>query len=88
MSDLQQRFETAAEEAQQLPRRPDNNPLLQLYAFYKQATVGDVRGSRPGLGDFAGKLKFDAWSRMKGMSKEAAMQAYIALVEKLKGTAG
>ena len=84
MSELQNRFETASREAQQLPRRPDNATLLKLYAFYKQATMGDAAGSRPGLGDFAGRAKHDAWLKIQGMSKEDAMQAYIDLVERLK----
>ncbi len=87
MADLQQRFEQAASEAQQLPKRPDNATLLQLYAFYKQATVGDVTGKRPGLGDFAGRAKHDAWAKLQGTSKEDAMQGYIGLVERLQAAA-
>jgi acyl-CoA-binding protein len=34
--------------------------------------------------DLKGKAKWEAWSTKKGLSKEAAMQAYIELVEKLK----
>ncbi len=84
-TDLQDRFTVAAAEAQQLPKRPDNATLLQLYAFYKQATVGDVQGKRPGLSDFAGRAKYDAWTKTQGLSKDAAMQSYIDLVERLKG---
>jgi acyl-CoA-binding protein len=85
MSDLKTKFETAAQEVQQLPARPDNATLLKLYALYKQATVGDVTGKRPGLTDFAGRAKYDAWSKEKGTFAEEAMQAYIALVGTLKG---
>ncbi len=85
MSDLESRFETAAQEVQQLPRRPGNDVLLKLYAYYKQATVGDVSGSRPGMTDFAGRAKYDAWTRLKGTSKEQAMAAYVNLVDELKG---
>ncbi len=84
MSDLQARFETAAREAQQLPRRPDNATLLQLYALYKQATVGDVQGRRPAFADFTGRAKHDAWAKLQGTTPEQAMQAYIDLVERLK----
>jgi acyl-CoA-binding protein len=85
MNDLKSRFEAAAQEAQRLPKKPDNQTLLQLYAFYKQASVGDISGKRPGFMDMVGQAKYDAWSKMKGMTKEDAMQAYIDLVEKLKG---
>ena len=82
--DLQARFERAAKDALNLPSRPDNNTLLQLYAYYKQASVGDVQGKRPGFTDFAGRAKFDAWKKLKGMPQEVAMQRYIKLVERLK----
>ena len=84
MTDLKARFEQAAQEAQQLPRRPDNNTLLQLYALYKQATSGDVSGARPGVLDMQGRMKYDSWSKMKGTSGDQAMQQYIDLVERLK----
>ena len=84
MADLQAQFEAAAREAQQLPARPDNDTLLKLYALYKQATVGDASGSRPGAIDFVGRAKYDSWSSLKGTSREAAMQAYIDLVARLK----
>jgi acyl-CoA-binding protein len=85
MSDLKIEFEKAAQEAQKLPKKPDNDSLLRLYAFYKQATVGDVSGKRPGFMDMVGQAKYDAWAKVKGSSKDAAMQAYIDLVNKLKG---
>lgn len=85
MSDLKTQFETAAQEAQKLPRRPDNDTMLRLYGLYKQSTAGDVRGKRPGFLDMVGQAKFDAWSKVKGTPKEAAMQAYIDLVAQLKG---
>ncbi|HEX7973460.1 MAG TPA: acyl-CoA-binding protein [Anaerolineales bacterium] len=84
MSELQTRFEAVAKEAQRLPKKPDNENLLRLYAFYKQATAGDISGKRPGFTDVVGRAKYDAWAKLKGKPKEAAMQAYIDLVEKLK----
>jgi len=85
MSDLKIEFEKAAQEAQKLPKKPDNDTLLRLYALYKQATVGDVSGKRPGFMDMVGQAKYDAWAKVKGTSKDASMQAYIDLVNKLKG---
>jgi acyl-CoA-binding protein len=59
-----------------------NDVMLELYALYKQATAGDVSGSRPGMMDLKGRAKYDAWAKRKGMTKDAAMQAYIAVVAK------
>jgi len=84
MSDLETQFKTAAHDVQQLSSRPDNDTLLNLYALYKQATQGDVSGKRPGFTDFVGRAKHDAWSKLRGTGKEAAMQAYIDLANKLK----
>jgi len=83
-SDLQAQFEAAASAAQALAKRPDNDTLLQLYALYKQATSGDAAGSRPGFTDFVGRAKYDAWEKLRGTGKNAAMESYIALVARLK----
>lgn len=84
-AELQARFEAAAKAATQLSQRPDNDTLLKLYAYYKQATAGDVQGKRPGFTDFAGRAKYDAWKKLKGMPQEQAKKRYIKLVEKLQG---
>ncbi len=88
MSDLKKRFEDAGERVQQLPKRPDNDTLLELYALFKQATEGDVTGDRPGGFDLVGAAKYDARKAKSGMTAEAAMQAYITLVDKLASAAG
>jgi len=84
MSDLKAQFETAAQEAQSLPTKPSNENLLNLYAAYKQATAGDVSGKRPGFTNMVGRAKYDAWAKLKGTSRDDAMQAYVNLVEQLK----
>lgn len=88
MSDLKTSFETAAAEVQKLAKRPDDQTMLKLYGLYKQATVGDVTGSRPGFTDMAGRFKYDAWAKLKGTSMEDAMQKYIDLVGQLKAKYG
>ncbi len=88
MADLEQRFEEAARDSQTLSERPDNNTLLQLYALYKQATVGNVNTSRPGQFDFVGRAKWDTWEKLKGTSTKEAMQQYIDLVDRLKKSDG
>jgi acyl-CoA-binding protein len=81
--DLKTRFEAAAAAAKQTRKRPDNATLRKLYAFYKQASDGDVSGSRPGGFDFVGGAKYDAWTKLKGMSADDAMTNYIKQVERL-----
>ena len=85
MSDLDARFTAAAEASKTLPQRPDNDTLLALYSLFKQATEGDVQGKRPGFTDMVGRAKYDAWSKLKGMSADDAKAQYADLVESLAG---
>lgn len=85
MSDVTQAFEAAAQRVQALDERPDNDTLLRLYALYKQGSEGDVRGPKPGFFDFVGTAKYEAWSKLAGTPRDAAMQQYIALVDTLAG---
>lgn len=79
MSDLQARFEQAVVESKQLTSKPDNNTLLQIYSLFKQGSAGDVQGDRPGMMDFVGRAKYDAWAALKGKGQAEAQQAYIDL---------
>lgn len=83
MSDTQAQFEQAQKDVETLTSRPSNDDLLTLYANYKQATVGNVEGKRPGFTDLKGRAKYDAWAKAKGNDKEAAMQAYTNKVNAL-----
>lgn len=85
MDDLPKRFTDAQSRVKGLKQAPSNDDLLELYALFKQATSGDVSGSRPGMMDFKGRAKFDAWATKKGTSADAAMTKYVALVDRLIG---
>lgn len=85
MSELKAKFEKAVADSKNLAERPDNATLLKIYALYKQATVGDVDGKRPGFTDMVGRAKWDAWNELKGLAKEDAMQQYVDLIDELKG---
>lgn len=87
MSDLATRFEQAQSDVKQLPERPSNMTLLRLYALYKQGSEGDAHGDKPGMTDFVGRYKFEAWESLKGTSKDEAMQKYIELVQELQSGA-
>ena len=80
---LKDKFKEAQDRVQQLSQRPSNQHLLELYGLFKQATEGDLTGSRPGLLDLKGRAKFDAWASRKGLSKDQAMKKYVALVDTL-----
>jgi acyl-CoA-binding protein len=80
---LADQFKESKARVEKLSSRPSNDQLLDLYGLYKQATEGDVSGSRPGLLDLKGRAKFDAWAKRKGASKDDAMKKYVALVDTL-----
>lgn len=82
---LQEQFEKAVAESKVLSEKPSNETLLQLYSLYKQSTEGDVNTDPPANPfDFVGKAKYEAWSGLKGKTKETAMQKYINLIDRLK----
>ncbi|KAJ3184643.1 acyl-CoA binding domain-containing protein 6 [Geranomyces variabilis] len=62
-----------------------NEIQLELYALFKTATAGPCVSDRPGFFDFRARAKWDAWAAKAGMSKPAAMRAYIALASDRAG---
>lgn len=84
MTDLSKQFEQAQAGVKRLKKRPDDETLLELYSYFKQATEGDVSGDRPGPFDFKGRAKYDAWADRKGMSRDVAMKGYVKLVRHLQ----
>jgi acyl-CoA-binding protein len=84
MTDISKRFEAATRDVRSLPDEPGTRELLELYALYKQATVGDVSGPRPGAFDLRARAKHDAWAKAKGLTREAAMARYVELVARLR----
>ncbi|XP_061411917.1 acyl-CoA-binding protein homolog 1-like [Lethenteron reissneri] len=80
----QEKFDQAAADVKNLKTKPSDNEMLEVYALFKQVTVGDNTTDAPGMLDFKGKAKWNAWNAKKGKSKDDAIAAYIALVEELK----
>ena len=83
--DLKGRFEQALEDVKGLKERPSDDDMLALYALFKQATEGDVSGDKPGMFDFVGRAKHEAWSELTGTDADTAMQRYIDKVKALAG---
>ena len=61
----------------------DNDTLLSLYGYYKQATDGDCNIEKPGFFDMKGGAKWVAWNDNKGTDKKSAMRRYIRKVTKI-----
>uniref|UniRef100_A0A8D1KXE4 Acyl-CoA-binding domain-containing protein 5 n=1 Tax=Sus scrofa TaxID=9823 RepID=A0A8D1KXE4_PIG len=84
------RFEAAVKVIQSLPKngsfQPTNEMMLKFYSFYKQATEGPCKLSRPGFWDPIGRYKWDAWNSLGEMTKEEAMIAYVEEMKKILET--
>ncbi|KAF9243477.1 acyl CoA binding protein-domain-containing protein [Melanogaster broomeanus] len=83
---VQEKFDKAVKYVQSLPEdgpyKPDQATKLKYYAYYKQGTIGDVNTPKPGMFDFVGKAKWDAWKGVEGTSKEGAQTKYVELLVK------
>ncbi|WP_218639394.1 acyl-CoA-binding protein [Streptomyces sp. IMTB 2501] len=66
-----------AEDVKKLTSKPDNDTLLKLYSYFKQATVGDNGTDAPGVFDLTAKAKWNAWKELGGMSQDDATLKYI-----------
>ncbi|KAM7155324.1 acyl-CoA-binding domain-containing protein 5 isoform 1-T1 [Molossus nigricans] len=84
------RFEAAVKVIQSLPKngsfQPTNEMMLKFYSFYKQATEGPCKLSRPAFWDPIGRYKWDAWNSLGDMTKEEAMIAYVEEMKKILET--
>jgi diazepam-binding inhibitor (GABA receptor modulating acyl-CoA-binding protein) len=81
---IQKLFKDASKEVHNLQTKPSDNDLLNLYANYKQATVGDINIDKPSFYMFKESSKWTAWDKLKGTPKVQAQVNYIKIVEDLK----
>ena len=76
-------FSMAANVVKNLKKTPGDDELLVLYGLFKQATVGDNNNPQPGMFDFKGKSKHQAWLGNKGKSTYDSEVEYINYVNTL-----
>jgi diazepam-binding inhibitor (GABA receptor modulating acyl-CoA-binding protein) len=70
-------FNQAANDASKLVGKVDDDTLLVIYGFYKQATIGDNNTEKPSFFNFKASKKWEAWNSVKGLSKAVAQGQYI-----------
>ncbi|GMS87031.1 hypothetical protein PENTCL1PPCAC_9206, partial [Pristionchus entomophagus] len=73
-------FEDACEKVKGITNI-SNEELLEVYALYKQAVVGDCDIPAPEETDEKGHAKWTAWDGKRGMSSDDAKTSYVALVD-------
>lgn len=70
-------FNKAANDATKLVGKVDDDTLLLIYGFYKQATLGDNNTDKPSFFNFKASKKWNAWNSVKGVSKVVAQGQYV-----------
>ncbi|KAG6612413.1 Enoyl-CoA hydratase/isomerase family [Phytophthora cinnamomi] len=87
-SSISERFERSLALGKTLPPLSDNAAKLRLYALFKQAQSGRNASARPGMLDFVGRAKWDAWSKLGDMTQDDAKLQYIAIIDELAAEHG
>lgn len=82
-SNVEDKFNLAANFIQSNHHRFNKSDLLKFYAFYKQSTVGVNNQSRPSFFKLQERGKFDAWNALGLMNTSEAMESYVGLLSKL-----
>ncbi len=80
---MSEQFKISQDQVKNLKKRPSDGELLELYAWFKQASVGEVQGERPGMLKIKDRAKWDAWKKASGKNKEDSEKRYCDLVSSL-----
>ena len=83
MTPLEEKYEAAKKRVMELPERPSNEKMLEIYSLAKQAEIGDINIDKTAMFDFVAAAKYNSWSKKKGIAKEVAMQQYVDFIESL-----
>ncbi|XP_055785237.1 enoyl-CoA delta isomerase 2, mitochondrial [Salvelinus fontinalis] len=83
-----EQFNHAKSQMGTLKEDPGNEAKLKIYALFKQATQGPCNTPKPGMLDFIGKAKWDAWKSLGSVSQEDARQQYVDLIDSLLAAEG
>ena len=86
MTTLEQQFNDIVEFVKQWDngKQATNDEKLEAYKYYKQATIGDINTSKPGIFSYTDRAKWNAWDSVKGMSSYDAKLKYIEVINEQK----
>ncbi|WP_223650936.1 acyl-CoA-binding protein [Hymenobacter psoromatis] len=90
---LQQEFEAAVQQVDNLPANVAAQHMTDLYGLYKQATEGDVNmksdevdpggADKPSGPAGLSQAQWESWDKYKGVSEEDAKRRYVAQVTQI-----
>ena len=85
---MEETFNISVDLIKNLSGKCNNDELISVYKYYKQAKFGDINIKKPFIFNLKENTKWEAWNSVKGTSKQKAMEEYInlsiALYEKYK----
>lgn len=83
-ADLESRFNEAVAIATEMTQASlPQDVQLRLYAYYKQATQGNVELNQTSSFHLRDAFKTNAWMQIKHLSVEEAKEQYISLIQSL-----
>lgn len=95
--DLNEQFQAAAQQVNNLPGDVAAKYMTELYGLYKQATDGDVNMRTnevdPNAADQANgpaglsQAQWDSWNQFKGVPEDEAKRRYVARAAEITGAA-
>ncbi|KAF2349662.1 Acyl-CoA-binding protein ACBP [Trinorchestia longiramus] len=87
-SSTEEKFRAAVNVIKGLPKdgpyQPSNEMKLTFYGLYKQATEGPCTEPKPSFYQVVAGYKWHAWSSLGQISKQEAMEKYIAELKKVQ----
>ncbi|MBJ6108307.1 acyl-CoA-binding protein [Hymenobacter sp. BT523] len=93
---LNEQFQAAAQQVNNLPDNVAAQHMTELYGLYKQATEGDVNMKPdevdPNAADQASgpaglsQAQWDSWNQFKGVPQDEAKQRYVARATEIAGS--
>ena len=96
--DINEQFQAAAEQVNNLPGDMAAKHMTELYGLYKQATEGDVNMKSDEIDASAAdqasgpaglsQAQWDSWNQFKGVPEEEAKRRYVAKTAEITGQAG
>jgi len=78
-----EQFTNASNTVKKLNRNASDDELLELYSWYKQATIGNVNIKEPSFINFSENKKWHAWKSKWDNDVYSSEVAYITCANKL-----
>jgi acyl-CoA-binding protein len=79
---LNKEFEEAYQISSNSDKKLPPDIMLQIYAYYKQATKGNNYEKPSGNVELRNAFKLNAWFQLNYLTEDKAKKAYIKLVNK------